>query len=163
MLLFKYHLILDSMKTLQFWKNKPAKHITMIRHRIMGINNPKITNGLVQSYLKEAYVNALLSQVIFGVFEAKTKDFKGNIFPVSLTILIYRVGVSQKFSGTPSFLCCILCISLILHLNFELQYSNRIFFFSPYPYRYRQWYFKTMPSGLLWNFFWVYNAVVYFR
>ena len=72
MLLFKYHLILDSMKTLQFWKNKPAKHITMIRHRIMGINNPKITNGLVQSVLKESYVNALLSQVIFGVFEAKT-------------------------------------------------------------------------------------------
>ena len=68
------------MKTLQFWKNKPANHITMIRHRIMGINNPKITNGLVQSYLKEAYVNALLSQVIFGVLRQKLKISKGIFF-----------------------------------------------------------------------------------
>ena len=39
-MLFKYLLLLDSMNTLQFWNNNPAKRITMIRGRIIGMKNP---------------------------------------------------------------------------------------------------------------------------
>ena len=68
-ILFKYHLLLDSMKTLQFWNNKTDKRITMIQRHIMGMKNPRMTNGLVQSHLNEAYGDALLSQAICDVFE----------------------------------------------------------------------------------------------
>ena len=38
-MIFKYHILMDIRKTLKFWNNKPAKRITMMRHRIMGIKN----------------------------------------------------------------------------------------------------------------------------
>ena len=78
-ILFKYDLLMYIMKTLQFWNNKPAKRITIIQRRVMGMKNPWTKNGLAQSYMNEAYGNSLLSQAICDVFEAKTKEFKGNI------------------------------------------------------------------------------------
>ena len=67
-MLFKYYLLLDSMKTLKFWNNKPDKRITMIRRRIIGINNPQMKNVLVQGYLNETYRDAILSQSTCDVF-----------------------------------------------------------------------------------------------
>ena len=78
-MIFKYHLLLDSMNTLQFWNTKPAKFITMIRHYIMGMKNRRMKNGLLQSYPNKEYGDDLLSQAICDIFEAKTKQFKGNI------------------------------------------------------------------------------------
>ena len=45
----------------------------------MGMNNPQQKNGLVKSDPNEAYSDALLRQVIYDVFEVKTKYSKGNI------------------------------------------------------------------------------------
>ena len=56
------------MKTLQFCSNKPAKRINMIQRRIMGMNNARMKNGLVKSYLNKAYGGGLLSQAVFDVF-----------------------------------------------------------------------------------------------
>ena len=79
-MIFKCHLLLDSTKTLKFWKNELAKRITMIGRCIIGTENPQMKNGLVQSDWNKSYSDAILIQVICDVFEAKTKYFKGNIF-----------------------------------------------------------------------------------
>ena len=162
-MIFKYHLLLDSMRTLQFWNNKPAKRITMIQRRIMGMQNTRTKNWLVQSYLNEAYGDALLSQSICDVFEEKSKNFKGNIFSS-----VVKNSDSSSWCITEMFRYVLISMLHTLYLlnlmsNFWIVVFHQKSFCSPYLYWYRLWHSKTMPYGLLWKIFWGYKAVFYFR